>query len=157
MPAYNRDIPSFLAVLPPSGRLIALDVGEKTIGLAMSDASRVVASPLKLIERSKFTTDVHTLSALCREFAAAGLVIGYPVNMDGTEGARCQSTRQFARDLALKIALPTLLWDERLSTVAVNRMMIDEADLSRKRRGELVDKLAATYLLQGVLDALGNQ
>lgn len=157
MSAFNRDIPSFLSALPESGRLIALDVGEKTIGLAMSDASRMVASPLKLIERSKFTKDIHELSALTREYQAAGLVIGYPVNMDGSEGARCQSTRQFARDTATRIALPTLLWDERLSTVAVNRMMVDEADLSRKRRGELVDKLAATYLLQGVLDALGNQ
>jgi putative Holliday junction resolvase len=157
MVAYNRDIPSFLALLPERGRLIALDVGEKTIGMAMCDDRRTVASPLKLIERSKLSKDVHTLSAMCREFAVAGLVIGYPLNMDGTEGPRCQATRQFARDVAEKIALPTLLWDERLSTVAVNRMMIDEADLSRQRRGELVDKLAATYLLQGVLDALGNQ
>lgn len=157
MPSYNRDIPAFYSTLPPRGRLLALDVGEKTIGLAMSDDERMVASPLKLIERSKLSKDMQTLSALAREYAVAGLVVGYPLNMDGTEGPRCQATRQFARDMAEKIALPTLLWDERLSTVAVNRMMIDEADLSRQRRGELVDKLAATYLLQGVLDALANQ
>ncbi|MFZ4125297.1 MAG: Holliday junction resolvase RuvX [Rickettsiales bacterium] len=157
MSSYTHQIPEFFDALPPQGRLIALDVGEKTIGLAMSDASRMVASPLQLITRTKFSKDVALLATLIAEHAVSGIIIGYPVNMDGSEGPRCQSTRQFARDMATKVSLPTLLWDERLSTVAVNRMMIDEADLSRKRRGELVDKLAATYMLQGVLDALGNQ
>ncbi len=137
MASYTHQILEFFEALPAQGRLICLDVGEKTIGLAMSDASRMVASPLQLIERTKFSKDIAILAEHIAEHGVSGIVIGYPVNMDGSEGPRCQSTRQFARDMATKVALPTLLWDERLSTVAVNRMMIDEADLSRKRVARL--------------------
>jgi len=154
MVAYTHDIREFHTLLPPRGRLMALDVGEKTIGVAMSDAERIIASPLRLIARSKLTRDLETLAELVATHQVAGFVIGYPVHMDGSEGARCQATRQFTRDLARQLPLPCLLQDERLSTVAVNRMMTEEADLSRARRAELVDKLAATYLLQGVLDSM---
>jgi len=133
--------------------LLGLDVGEKTIGLALSDARHVVASPLHTIARGKFTHDAKSLAALCTQHGVGALVIGYPINMDGSLGPRTQSTRTFASELEKHIALPILLWDERMSTLAVTRTML-EADLSRQRRGELVDKLAAAYMLQGCLDAL---
>ena len=153
MHAHTHDTQEFFALLPAKGRLMALDVGTKTIGLALSDAERIIASPLTLIARSKLSKDLVTLAELVATHQVAGVVIGYPVNMDGSEGPRCQATRQFARDLCAHLPLPCLLADERLSTVAVSRMMTEEADLSRARRAELVDKLAATYLLQGVLDS----
>ena len=153
MHAHTHDTQEFFALLPAKGRLMALDVGTKTIGLALSDAERIIASPLALIARSKLNKDLATLAELVATHQVAGLVVGYPVNMDGSEGPRCQATRQFARDLCAHLPLPCLLADERLSTVAVSRMMTEEADLSRARRAELVDKLAATYLLQGVLDS----
>lgn len=153
-PFYNlRD---FADTLPPKGRLVALDVGEKTIGIAASDASRMVASADLTITRRKWSQDKEALSAMIDGQDVVGIVIGYPLNMDGSAGPRAQATRAFARNLQEQFQLPLLLWDERLSTVAVNRMMIDEADLSRARRAELVDKLAAGYMLQGVLDALGH-
>jgi putative Holliday junction resolvase len=154
MHAHTHDTHEFFALLPAKGRLMALDVGTKTIGLALSDAERIIASPLTLITRRKLTQDLEQLAGIIAEHKVVGIVIGYPVNMDGSEGPRCQATRQFTRDFGAKLALPILLADERLSTVVVNRMMTEEADLSRARRGELVDKLAATYLLQGVLDSL---
>jgi putative Holliday junction resolvase len=138
----------------PGRRLLGFDVGEKTIGLALSDASLLVASPLETIKRRKFTIDAERVATLCAEHGVGGLVIGLPVNMDGSEGPRAQSTRQFARNLDAKLDLAYGFWDERLSTAAVQRMLIEEADLTRKRRGELVDKLAATYILQGMLDAM---
>jgi putative Holliday junction resolvase len=141
----------FKGLLPPSGRLLALDVGEKTIGLALSDAARMIASPLETIARGKFSRDVEALKALVAAHKVSGLVIGYPVNMDASLGPRTQSTRTFVSNLEKHIALPMLLWDERLSTLAVERVML-EADLSRQRRAQLVDKLAASYMLQGVLD-----
>jgi putative Holliday junction resolvase len=143
--------------LPPlltrNQRLLGLDVGEKTIGLALSDVGRMIATPFKTIQRGKFTTDAESLIAIIREHDVGALILGYPVNMDGSEGPRCQSTRQFARNLAEKIDMPMLLADERMSTLAVTRTMLD-ADLSRKRRAELVDKMAASYILQSVLDTL---
>ncbi len=144
----------FAAALPAGARLLCLDVGEKTIGLALSDTRRSVATPYETIARGKFTHDMETLRRIIKEQNVGGLVIGYPVNMDGSQGPRTQSTRTFAANLGKIIDLPMLLWDERMSTLAVNRMMEDEADLSRARRAELVDKLAASYMLQGLLDSL---
>jgi len=135
-------------------RLLGLDVGKKTVGLALSDTSLTVASPLETIRRTKFAKDAERLKELADMHGVGGLVIGLPVNMDGSEGPRCQGVRQFARNLDARLPLPMAFWDERLSTAAVERMLIGEADASRKRRGELVDKLAAAYILQGVLDAV---
>ena len=158
-------LPDFAAAIAPKGRLMALDVGTVTIGVAMSDANRVVASPDFTIARRKWSHDVAELKRLMdsvadlqkttASHAVCGFIIGYPLNMDGSAGPRAQATRAFARNMQLEFNLPILLWDERLSTAAVTRMMI-EADLSRKRRSELVDKLAASYILQGVLDGLGR-
>lgn len=148
-------INQFAKQLPANGRLLGLDVGEATIGLALSDAGRMIASPLFTIERSKFSKDLAQLQETISKHAACGLVIGYPVNMDGSEGPRTQSMRTFASNLRKHIALPQLLWDERMSTMAVERVML-EADMSRARRAELVDKLAASYMLQGVLDRMKN-
>lgn len=144
-----------LPLLAPNQRLLGLDVGEKTIGLALSDFSRMIATPFKTIERTKFTKDAQELTSIISEHKVAALVIGYPINMDGTEGPRCQSIRQFTRSLGEKIDLPMLLVDERMSTMAVTRTMLN-ADLSRARRAELVDKMAASYILQGTLDALSH-
>ena len=142
-----------LAHLPPRGKLIGLDLGTKTIGVAVSDALRMTATPLETIKRTKFTADAARLRQIIDETGAVGIVLGLPLNMDGSEGPRVQSTRAFARNLAGLIPLPLAFWDERLSTSAVTRMMI-EADLRRDRRAELVDKLAASYILQGALDRL---
>lgn len=147
----------FKSLLPPRGRLVGLDVGTETIGVAVSDAGRMVASPNLTIYRRKWSEDCAALSAMMEGQDIAGFVIGYPLNMDGSAGPRAQATRAFARNLQAQFTLPLLLWDERLSTAAVTRMMIDEMDINRKRRGELVDKLAASYILQGVLDALGHE
>ena len=142
--------------MPPYTPVVGLDLGEKTIGVAVSDVTMAIASPLHLIHKSKFTDDARVLFGLMANRRAQGIVIGLPVNMDGTEGPRCQSSRAFARNLLrLKPDLPIAFWDERLSTAAVQRMMTDEMDLSRARRAELVDKMAATYILQGALDRLG--
>ena len=141
--------------LPPGGRLLGLDVGEKTIGLAVSDPGLAVASPLVTLRRGKFTADAERLVRLVAERRVGGLVVGLPVNMDGSEGPRCQSVRQFATNLLARLDLPLAFWDERLSTAAVTRAMLD-ADLSRRRRGEIVDQLAAAYILQGLLDRLAG-
>jgi putative Holliday junction resolvase len=130
-----------------------LDLGTKTIGVAISDGVRYSATPLETIKRRKFTTDAGRLIALIGENQAVGIVLGLPLNMDGSEGPRAQSTRAFARNLAAKIAIPIVFWDERLSTAAVTRMMI-EADVRRDKRAEVVDKLAASYILQGALERL---
>lgn len=154
MPSYSREIPEFSEYLPEKGRLVGLDVGSTTIGIAVSDERRQIASAQLTLYRKKLMQDIEAIKSMVTSENVVGVVIGYPINMDGTEGPRCQSTRQFARDLADHIPLPVLLWDERMSTMAVERMMEQEADLSRQRRDELVDKLAASYLLQGALDAL---
>ncbi|SFZ81972.1 putative holliday junction resolvase [Devosia enhydra] len=142
-----------LSQLPASGRLMGLDLGTKTIGVAISDGMRYSATPLETIKRLKFTQDAERIVALVGENAIGGIVLGLPLNMDGSEGPRAQSTRAFARNLARVLPLPLVFWDERLSTSAVTRMMI-EADLRRDRRAEIVDKLAASYILQGALDRL---
>jgi putative Holliday junction resolvase len=142
-----------LDVIPPTGKILGLDLGTKTIGVAVSDGMRYSATPLETIKRTKFTQDAERIVALAAENNAVALILGLPLNMDGTEGPRVQSTRAFARNLAQKLDLPIAFWDERLSTAAVTRMMID-ADLRRDRRAEVVDKLAASYILQGALDRL---
>ncbi len=134
-------------------RLIGVDLGSKTIGLALSDVSLSIASPLETIRRTKFTADAERLIALAKQHDAGALVFGLPLNMDGTEGPRCQSTRAFVRNLEKLTDLPIAFWDERLSTMAVTRTLLD-ADASRARRAELVDKMAAAYILQGALDRL---
>ena len=138
----------------PSSRLMGLDLGSKTIGLALSDVSLLIASPLGTIKRAKFTNDAETLEALVDKHDVGGFIIGLPINMDGSEGPRCQSTRQFATNLLKRRDLPLAFWDERLSTVAVERILIDEIDMTRKRRAQVVDKAAATYILQGALNSL---
>jgi len=140
----------------PRQRLLGLDVGTKTIGLAISDFTFTIASPLETIRRSKFMADLAYLKKLITEREVGALVIGLPVNMDGSEGPKCQSVRQFATNCAAGIDLPMAFWDERLSTAAVTRTLL-EADTSRARRGEVVDKMAAAYILQGALDRLRNQ
>lgn len=142
-----------LAALAEKGKLMGLDLGTKTIGVAISDALRMTASPVETIKRTKFTADAERLLALIGQNAVTGIVIGLPLNMDGSEGPRAQSTRAFVRNLAQKTDLPIVFWDERLSTMAVTRTML-EADLSRARQAEVVDKLAASYILQGALDRL---
>ena len=143
------------AHLPKRGALLGLDLGSKTIGVAVSDPDRKLATGVTTIARKNFTTDSARLLALAGERAVIGFVLGLPVNMDGSEGPRAQSTRAFARNLAKLTELPIGLWDERLSTAAVQRDMI-AADASRKRRAAVVDKVAAAYILQGALEALRN-
>lgn len=154
MNAAPTSLPEFAALLPPRGRLMGLDVGTVTIGVALSDGARVIATPDQTISRRTWAEDADALAAIIATHEVCGAVIGYPLNMDGTSGPRAQATRAFARNFIARFGLPVLLWDERLSTAAVTRMMVDEADLSRARRDALVDKLAASYILQGVLDGL---
>lgn len=142
------------AALGRGQRLLGLDLGTKTIGLALSDTTRRIASPWETLRRTKFTADAEQLVAMTADQNVGGLVYGLPVNMDGTEGPRCQSTRQFARNLAAILPLPYAFQDERMSTQAVERVLIGEADMTRKRRAEVVDKAAAAWILQGALDSL---
>ncbi len=144
------ELPKLLA---PEARLLGLDLGTKTIGMALSDVSRSVATPYGTIRRTKFTADAREVAAAISANGVGALVIGLPLNLDGSEGPRAQSTRAFARNLAPLIGVPILLWDERLSTQAVERHLI-EAGASRKRRAEVIDRMAASYILQGVLDRL---
>ncbi len=141
--------------LPATGKIMGLDLGTKTIGVAISDAMRYSATPVETIKRTKFTQDAERIVELVEQNQVVAIVLGLPLNMDGSEGPRVQSTRAFARNLARLLPLPLAFWDERLSTSAVTRMMID-ADLRRDRRAEIVDKLAASYILQGALDRLRN-
>ena len=142
--------------LPEKGRLLGLDVGSKTIGVAVSDSGLKVASSIKVIRRTSFTQDVEKLGAIITERQVNGLVLGLPVSMDGSEGPACQSIRQFATNINSKVEIGITFWDERLSTSVIERFLIKDADLSRKRRAEVVDKLAATYILQGALDFLST-
>ncbi len=153
-PVCDR-IEDFAALLAPGRPLLGLDLGERTIGLALSDRRRVVATPLHTLRRVKFGTDAAALLALAAAREAGGIVLGLPRNMDGSEGPRAQSTRAFARNLARLTALPIGLWDERLSTVAAERALL-EADISRRRRAEVIDAVAASYILQGALDRLAR-
>ena len=145
-----EDLPPLLA---RDARLLGLDVGTKTIGMALSDVTRSVATPYDTVRRTKFTADAKTIQEAIEKHEVGALVIGLPLNLDGSEGPRAQSTRAFARNLAARIAVPIVFWDERLSTAAVERHLI-EADASRKRRAEVIDRMAAAYILQGALDRL---
>jgi len=141
--------------MPAGTRLLGLDLGSKTIGLAVSDPGWAIASPVDTVRRTKFSKDAEVLERIIVERKVGGLVLGLPVNMDGSEGPRCQSTRQFVQNLFGRgLDLPVAFWDERLSTSAVEKFLVNEADMTRKRRGEVVDKMAAAYILQGALDAL---
>lgn len=148
----TTDPATFAAALPSAGRLIGLDVGTKTIGTALCDAGWTFASPADLIRRAKFTADKAALAAIIARESVTGIVIGLPLNLDGSDSPRTQSTRAFARNCA-DLALPILLWDERWSTVVVERAMI-AADISRAKRAERIDSAAASYILQGAIDAL---
>jgi putative Holliday junction resolvase len=144
---------AFAAQLPPGTALTGLDLGTRTIGVAVSDRLRTVATPLKTIRRSRFLADAEALLAIVEERQIGGIVLGLPRNMDGSEGPRCQSTRAFARNLGRLTDVPIGFWDERLSTVAAERALL-EADASRRRRAEVIDHVAASYILQGALDRL---
>ena len=151
----HEDIRAFADRLGPHRRLIGIDAGTKTLGLALSDLTRTIASPLLTIARTKFSKDVEQLLAIAAEHKIAGFVLGFPANLDGTEGPRAQSTRAFARNLNRISPLPILLWDERLSTAAAERTLL-AADQSRRRRAEVIDKMAAAIILQGALDRMHN-
>ncbi len=148
-----EDMQAFAAALAPMAGLAGLDLGTRTIGVAVSDRMLTVATPLETVKRSKFTADAARVLEIAGARQLGGLILGLPVNMDGTEGPRCQSTRAFARNLSRLTELPIGFWDERLSTVAAERALL-EADTSRRRRAEVIDHVAASYILQGVLDRL---
>jgi putative Holliday junction resolvase len=153
MPAVVLPLAEIAPLLPARGALIGLDLGTKTIGVATSDPDRRLAAGIETIARKTFSADAARLIALAAERKAAGFVLGFPINMDGSEGPRAQSTRAFARNLARLTTLPIGLWDERLSTAAVERELI-AADASRKKRAAVIDQHAAAYILQGALDRL---
>jgi putative Holliday junction resolvase len=155
MPALILPLAEIAPLLTPRGALIGLDLGTKTIGVAASDPDRRLATGVETIARKTFTADATRLLALAAERKAAGYVLGLPINMDGSEGPRAQSTRAFARNLARLTELPIGLWDERLSTVAVERELI-EADASRRKRAKVIDQHAAAFILQGALDRLAR-
>lgn len=142
--------------LPKGSRVLGLDVGSKTIGLAVSDSDLKVAASVGTIQRTKFSKDVERLATIISERTVFGLVLGLPVSMDGSEGRACQSIRQFAENLDIKIKIGITFWDERLSTAAVERILIREADLTRNRRSKIVDKMAAAYILQSALDSISK-
>lgn len=148
-------VEDFLAALPPNRAIAGLDLGDKTIGVALSDLRRQVATPVEVIRREKFTLDAGRLLALLEARGAFGIVLGLPLNMDGSVGPRVQATQSFARNLEKLTALPICYWDERLSTVAAERALL-EADTSRKRRKEVIDQVAAGYILQGALDRMAH-
>jgi putative Holliday junction resolvase len=153
MPTEILSLEDLLARLPRHARLFGLDLGTKTIGVAVSDVERRIATPLETIRREKFTLDAARLAELARAHQAFALVVGLPLNMDGSEGPRVQSTRAFVRNLSNIMTLPVSYWDERLSTAAVTRSLIEQ-DASRAKRAQVVDRMAAAYILQGALDRL---
>jgi putative holliday junction resolvase len=147
------DISNFKSAIAPNLRLLGLDLGEKTIGLALSDPGLTIATPTETLKRGKFSVDASRLDEIIAKQNVGGLVVGLPLNMDGSDGPSAQSARAFARNFAARSPLPVLMWDERLSTAAVTRTLL-AADTSRKRRAQVVDKMAAGYILQGALDRL---
>jgi putative Holliday junction resolvase len=151
MISKDDELVAFMEGLAPRARLIGVDLGTKTIGLALSDVEKRIATPLETLKRVKFTPDAERMKALAERYEAGGLVFGLPLNMDGTEGPRSQATRAFVRNLKPILPLPVLFWDERLSTMVVTRTLLD-ADASRAKRADAVDKMAAAYILQGALD-----
>lgn len=155
MAIFETEIEGFKAQVAGDQRLIGLDLGTKTIGVALSDTMRSVATPMVVLKKAKLKEDVRGLQAIIDEQGVGGIVLGLPKNMDNSEGPRAQSTRAFARNIGEALGLPILLWDERLSTAAVTRTLI-EADASRKKRAQVVDKMAAAYILQGALDRMAR-
>ena len=153
MAATDLNFHDTISTIAPDKRLMGLDLGSKTIGVATSDRTRMIATPIETIARKKFTQDAERLIAIAEAENIGLIILGLPVNMDGTEGPRCQSTRAFARNFARLSSLPIVFWDERLSTAAVERMLI-QADASRAKRDEVIDKLAAAWILQAALDSL---
>ena len=151
-----QSLSELIKYLPKKGRLLGLDVGRKTIGLAVSDSDMKIATTVGTIRRSKFTKDVKNLNIIITERQVNGLVLGLPISMDGNEGPACQSVRQFAVNLDNILEIGITFWDERLSTSAVERLLTKEADLSRNRRSEIIDTMAAAYILQGALDSLSS-
>jgi len=151
MISQDDELVAFIDGLAARARLMGLDLGTKTIGLALSDVERRIATPLETIKRVKFTPDVSRIKDLVERYEVGGLVFGLPLNMDGTEGPRSQATRAFVRNLKPLLPLPVLYWDERMSTMVVTRTLLD-ADASRAKRADAVDKMAAAYILQGALD-----
>ena len=149
------DIAEFTRSLAKTAAIVGLDLGDKTIGIAISDLRRTIATPTEVIRRTKFTEDAAKLLAIMQNRAIGGIILGLPLNMDGSEGPRVQSTRAFARNLVRLTDVPITYWDERLSTVAATRALL-EADTSRKRRAEVIDQVAAGYILQGALDRMTN-
>ncbi|MBL8668516.1 MAG: Holliday junction resolvase RuvX [Rhodospirillales bacterium] len=150
------ELAALARAVPRGTRLLGIDVGTRTLGLALSDATWTIATPVRTLARTRLAADLRTLSGLVGDLDAGGFIVGLPVQMDGREGPRCQSVRQFVRDLTRAIDLPAAFWDERLSTAAVERTLIGEADLGRKRRKHVVDRAAAAWILQGALDGLRN-
>jgi putative Holliday junction resolvase len=153
MPVPDVSLRDAIAQIPGDKRLMGLDLGSKTIGVATSDRTRMIATPIETVARKKFTQDAERLLAIIAAENIGLIVLGLPVNMDGTEGPRCQSTRAFARNFAKLSPVPVVYWDERLSTAAVERMLI-QADASRAKRDQVIDKLAAAWILQAALDSL---
>ncbi|KAE9631523.1 Holliday junction resolvase RuvX [Parasedimentitalea maritima] len=151
----HDDFEQFATALPDFTALIGLDLGDKTVGVAVSDPMGTVATPLETVRRKKFTVDAARLLEIIEGRSIGGIVLGLPRNMDGSEGPRCQKTRAFARNLSRLTELPIGFWDERLSTVAAERVLL-EADTSRKRRAEVIDHVAASYILQGALDRMAH-
>lgn len=154
-PLIHTTIQSLIDSLPKGKRLLGLDIGDKTVGLAISDPMFMIASPVKtLIRGRKLAPTVAEMRALAETEDVGGLLAGLPVSMDGTEGPRCQATRDLAHEFSTQLGLPLAFWDERLSTAAIERILIQEADMNRKRRKDVVDKMAASYILQGALDSI---
>lgn len=153
MPELDLSLRDAITSIPADKRLMGLDLGTKTIGVATSDRTRMIATPIETIARKKFTQDAERLVAIIQAENIGLILLGLPVNMDGTEGPRCQSTRAFARNFARLSSVPIVFWDERLSTAAVERMLI-QADASRAKRDQVIDKLAAAWILQAALDSL---
>ncbi|WP_159726996.1 Holliday junction resolvase RuvX [Methylosinus sp. Ce-a6] len=151
----RKTLEELAALLPRKGRLMGLDIGTKTIGLALSDVERRIATPLETIRRVKFTKDAERLGALVAQHEIGALIVGLPLNMDGSEGPRAQATRAFMRNFGAMRRIPYAFWDERLSTAAVTRELLAQ-DVSRAKRAEVVDRMAAAYILQGALDRLGR-
>jgi putative Holliday junction resolvase len=157
-PEVFENIAALVAALTMGQRLLGLDIGDKTIGLAISDPMFMIASPVKTIMRTKkFATAVAEMREIIKNEEVGGLLVGLPVSMDGTEGPRCQKTRDLTSEISLQLNLPVAFWDERLSTSAIERFLVTEADMTRKRRKDVVDKMAAGYILQGALDSIAGR
>ena len=157
-PEVYENIAALVAALTMGQRLLGLDIGDKTIGLAISDPMFMIASPVKTIMRTKkFATAVAEMREIIKNEEVGGLLVGLPVSMDGTEGPRCQKTRDLTSEISMQLNLPVAFWDERLSTSAIERFLVTETDMTRKRRKDVVDKMAAGYILQGALDSIAGR